>query len=79
MSKKTQYELVQDIHIRVVKIEEHIKEQNNKVFNNKEEIKTIYKQIIPITTWSKLLTITLTLLAGGCGFMLEFILSHGGV
>jgi len=71
----TQKELIQDIHTKVIRMEEHMKNQNDKVFDNKSRINKIQSKLPGINIWNKLLTGAVTILSGVCGFLLKSILT----
>ena len=72
----TEKRLLQEIHIKVIRIEEHMKNQNSKVFENKSDIKELNSKIPGLTMWNRIQTLLLVTLSGACGFMLEYILSN---
>jgi len=59
MVKKSQYQLIQDIHIKVVKIEEHLKAQNSKIKKNCDDIEFIKPKLMELTFWDKMKTVLL--------------------
>jgi len=69
----TQREIITDIHIKVVKMEEHMKAQNDKVFSNTKNIKEIQDKLPNLTMWNKLQTAAVGVLMGVCGYLLKAV------
>lgn len=65
---------ISSIKVSMATIEEHLKNQNGKIFKNTDRLDCLEKTIYPINNWDKVKTIALTILSGGCGSMLTYIL-----
>jgi len=78
--QKTDSELLKKIHIKVVQIEEHMKAQNSRVSKNEKSIikncasiDTLEKAIIPLGMWSRIMTVSLSVLSAITGSLVTFI------
>jgi methyl-accepting chemotaxis protein len=65
------YKVVQDIRVKVVKIEEHMNNQNKIVEKNCRKIEELDDKVDENTWWEKIKSIVIWVLFGACGFLIK--------
>ncbi len=69
---KTQV-LILEIHEKVIRIEEHMKSQNSKVFKHEQEIEKLQEDLPSIKIWEKIKSLTIAVLASLVGSLSTYI------